>query len=151
MDKQFAEYLSDVEAKFHALVESAPRSFPIGQAPIPEKGVYLLSEGAMHLYVGRSDRIRSRLNEHQRDSADTNAASFAALLAREACGLKREYGPRHRRPHAPGWATQFKAAKARIRRMQVRVVAEDRAVPQALLEMYVATALRTPYNDFGNH
>lgn len=151
MNQRFAVFLRDAEANLCALVRSTPLTYPLGRADIPSRGVYLLSEGTRHLYVGRSDRIRSRLNEHQRQSADKNAASFAALLARKACGLMRDYSPRKGRTRHPDWDRQFAAAKKRIRRMQIRVVRENRAAPQALLEIYAATALDTPHNDFRNH
>jgi hypothetical protein len=35
--------------------------------------------------------------------------------------------------------------------MDIRVVEETHAIPQALLEIYVALRLGTPYNDFGTH
>ena len=45
----------------------------------------------------------------------------------------------------------FDAQKARLRAMYIRVVAEADGNRQALLEMYAAIALATPYNDFNNH
>jgi hypothetical protein len=35
--------------------------------------------------------------------------------------------------------------------MEIRFVEETHPVRQALLEIYVATVLETPYNDFDNH
>ena len=35
--------------------------------------------------------------------------------------------------------------------MKIRFVEETDPVRQALLEIYVATVLETPYNDFDNH
>ena len=46
---------------------------------------------------------------------------------------------------------EFDAQKARLRRMDIRVVQKDHPIRQALLEMYAAMALATPYNEFGNH
>ena len=45
----------------------------------------------------------------------------------------------------------FDSAKARIRNMDLRFVEENNPVRQALLEIYVAEVLGTPYNDFDNH
>lgn len=36
---------------------------------MPKAGAYLFSEGERHLYVGRSNRLRQRLQEHCRASA----------------------------------------------------------------------------------
>jgi hypothetical protein len=46
---------------------------------------------------------------------------------------------------------EFKAAKVRIRAMQVRFVEESDPIRQMLLEVYVAVVHGTPYNDFDNH
>jgi hypothetical protein len=35
--------------------------------------------------------------------------------------------------------------------MDVRIAVEDDAIGQALIEIYVATALETPYNDCDTH
>ncbi len=51
----------------------------------------------------------------------------------------------------PAFATVFKEAKQRVRRMDLRFVEETDALRQALLQMYVAVVLKTPYNDFEIH
>ncbi len=43
------------------------------------------------------------------------------------------------------------AQKTRMRAMSIRAVEEVDSNRQALLEMYVAISLATPYNDFNNH
>jgi len=45
----------------------------------------------------------------------------------------------------------FADAKTRIREMELRFVAAEEPVTQALLEMYVAVALDATYNDFDTH
>lgn len=128
--------------------------FPIGSQPLPERGVYLFSEESEHLYAGRSDDLRSRLNTHQRESSTVNQAAFAAEIARRACCIKRDYG--RKQPGKAYWETprfkqSFSAAKNGTRLMDVRVVEEADPVRQALLEIYVAFTLRTRFNDFSNH
>jgi hypothetical protein len=51
----------------------------------------------------------------------------------------------------PAFAAAFIAAKKRIRAMEYRYVEEKDQNRQALLEIYCAVALSTPYNDFGTH
>jgi len=51
----------------------------------------------------------------------------------------------------PAFRGAFHAAKARIRAMDYRFVGESDQTCQALLEIYCAVALATPYNDFGTH
>lgn len=45
----------------------------------------------------------------------------------------------------------FRSAKARIRAMDYRFVEETDQTRQALLEIYCAVVLGTPYNDFNTH
>jgi hypothetical protein len=49
------------------------------------------------------------------------------------------------------FADAFDAAKKRIRGMEYRYVEEADQSRQALLEIYCAVALATPYNDFSTH
>jgi hypothetical protein len=122
---------------------------------IPTSGVYLFSEGNNHLYVGRTNRLRRRLQEHCRPSAGHNSAPFAFLLARKATGNRkatyRPTGSRRELESNRVFARAFTAAKRRVRAMDVRFVSETDPMRQALLEMYVAVALGTPHNDFDNH
>ena len=45
----------------------------------------------------------------------------------------------------------FVKAKNRVRNMDLRWVEEPDPLRQALLEIYVAVVLKTPYNDFNTH
>ncbi len=49
------------------------------------------------------------------------------------------------------FAAAFKAAKERVRAMQVRYVEEIDPLRQALLEIYASIVLATPYSDFNTH
>jgi hypothetical protein len=51
----------------------------------------------------------------------------------------------------PVFAAAFREAKERIRAMEYRYVEEREQNRQALLEIYCAVVLSTPYNDFGTH
>ena len=51
----------------------------------------------------------------------------------------------------PAFSAAFVAAKERISQMDVRCIEVTDPVRQALLEMYAALALKTPYNAFENH
>lgn len=53
--------------------------------------------------------------------------------------------------HNPEFVKAFDAAKARIRDMSLRFVEESDPIRQALLEIYTAVVLDTPYNDFDTH
>jgi predicted GIY-YIG superfamily endonuclease len=118
-------------------------------------GVYLLSEGNTHLYVGRSDNIRTRLQQHSRDSSTHNSAPFAFKLAREDTGIIRASyvtnGSRESLEQDPKFKEAFLRAKRRVKSMDVRYVEERDPLKQYLLEIYVAVSLGTKYNDFNTH
>jgi hypothetical protein len=82
-------------------------------------------------------------------------AAFAFRLARESTGCVHatynRKGSRSDLMDDPAFRDAFKAAKNRVRQMEVRFVEEADAIRQAILEIYVAVSLETPYNDFDNH
>jgi len=154
-----AKFLSHVEAlkpqlsRLFAMEPVTPESLP---TKMFKKGIYLLSEGDDHLYVGRSNDLKKRIGRHSNPGATHGMAAFAFRLAREATGnLKATYkkgeGSRSTLMEDEKFVAAFDSAKARIRRMSLRFVEEIDPVRQALLEIYVATVLSTPYNDFDNH
>lgn len=155
MDASFQSRLHSIVGSFQRLRESPGITFPLGRQALPNKGIYLFSEGDDHLYVGRSDNIRGRLGLHSRPGSDYFQASFATLLAKEKCKLVADY--KYRRADPLHFANQqtfreaFAASKARIRTMRIRTVEENDPINQALLEVYTATVLPTRYNDFSNH
>lgn len=121
---------------------------------MPARGVYVFCERKRSLYVGRSNRLRKRIRNHGNPAATYKQAAFALKLARLTTGKKATYttkGSRAQLMKDPLFVGAFVAAKARIARMSVRFVEETDPVRQCLLEVYVATALGTPYNDFDNH
>jgi hypothetical protein len=74
-------------------------------------------------------------------------------MARKELGLKPDYRPgaRKRLWENPKFQKAFKKAQKRIVSMEFRAVGEKDPTKQALLEVYCAVALRTPYNDFDVH
>jgi hypothetical protein len=129
-------------------VDLLPRS-------MPEEGVYLLSEGETHLYVGRSRRIRKRIASHSQPGGSHKGAAFAFRLAREMTDqLDPTYkteGSRDSLMRDPAFRQAFENAKARIRGMELRYSEESDPIRQSLLEIYVAVSLQTPYNSFRTH
>ena len=152
MNDMFRRHVEQLNAKYESLLAMAPTTFGSLPRDIPTSGIYLFSEGNSHLYVGRSKRLRHRLHYHCSSAKD---APFAFKLAREQTGnLKATYSSKGSREELltdPAFAAAFLAAKARIRRMQIRFVEEADPVRQALLEIYVTIALGAPYNDFDTH
>ena len=155
MHPTFASAIEQLHPSFEALLAMEPCQPLKVPSSTPQAGIYLLSEGSQHMYVGRSNRIRKRLGNHCRIGATYKMAAFAFRLARLETGqLKASYKPAGSRAdlmNDPVFRAAFERAKDRIRSMDVRYVAEADPVRQALLEVYVAIALRTPHNDFDTH
>ena len=154
MDSRFARYMENLHEKYDQLMEMEPVTMESPLHNTPEGGVYLFSEGASHLYVGRSKRqLNKRLRGHIRKSAKDSPLAFK--LAREATGQTvTSYSGDYIREKLltdPEFLKVYQDAKERIRRMNVRWVHESEPTKQALLEIYVSVVLETPYNDFDTH
>lgn len=84
MNEQFRLHIESLHPLFEALLNSKPFQFVSLPKTLPKAGVYLFSDGEQHLYVGRTNSIRKRLQQHCRPSSSHNNAPFAFRLAREA-------------------------------------------------------------------
>lgn len=121
---------------------------------MPSGGVYLFTEERRHLYVGRTNDLRGRYGRHCRRGASARHAGFAFILACKTIGKIEAYNSRKLSRsslmRSQKFAEAFKAAKARIRAMEYRYVEESDKYRQALLEIYGAIVLGTPYSDIRN-
>ncbi|MHC4661719.1 MAG: GIY-YIG nuclease family protein [Planctomycetota bacterium] len=155
MNEKFRQFIDPLESSYQRLTEMKPFSVSTLPKEMPQAGIYLFSKGKRHLYAGRTNRLRQRLQEHCRPSSTHNSAPFAFRLARETTGQLAasytEQGSRSALEQEPQFQTAFTEAKDRIRQMDVRFVGESDPMRQALLEMYVSVCLETPHNDFDNH
>ena len=155
MHEAFRAHVETLPLALSKLLAMPPVSCCSRPPGMPRRGVYLFSEETSSLYVGRSNRMHERVRNHGRAAATHRQAAFAFKLAREVMGKpKATYKTEGSRQHLmldPAFVAAFSAAKARIAAMQVRFVEETDPVRQCLLEVYVALALGTPYNDFDNH
>lgn len=132
--------------------------FPLNK-PRKEKlaGVYLMSDGEDHLYVGRSNDIAARFYAHRRKSSGDEVAPFAYRLACITSGrVEINYTSGHpdtrkMKMADANFKIHFAQAKERIRLMSFRYVEEPDPVKQAILEVYCAVVLGTPHNTFDNH
>lgn len=154
--QRFTDLVKALAPKFEQLLACPP--LPYGKLPstMPTSGVYLFTENGVPMYVGRSNVLRQRYGRHCRPGATYGQAAFAFQLAREQTDHKKaaykagedsEKGLMGNK----AFAAAFREAKARIRAMEYRYVEETDQVRQALLEIYCAVALDTPYNNFGTH
>lgn len=155
MDHRFKVFVETLELKFQQLIAMQPVKYNKLPHQLPKKGLYLFSEDESHLYVGRTNRLRERLRGHCIPSATHFTATFAFRIARERTGYnKATYkteGSRAKLVTDKVFAAAFNEAKERISKMYIRYIEEIDPVSQALLEIYVATVLGTPYNDFDTH
>ncbi len=155
MDEIFRKYIESLEPSFQRLTQMAPATVATLPMDTPTSGIYLFSEAGRHLYVGRSNTIRKRLQIHCRPSSGHNSATFAFRLARQITGQTlatyTEQGSRSELQDDPVFGPVFIEQKKRVRNMNVRYVSEPDSMKQALLEMYVSVSLVTPHNDFDNH
>ncbi len=155
MNKQFYELIKILEPAFQDLIKMPPvrgiHELP-GPKDMPGKGIYLLSEDNTHLYVGRSNRLRKRLQQQTGPNSKENIAAFAFRLAREQTGRTvpayKQKGSRSDLEADPEFQQSFCKAKSRIRNMDIRFIEENDPLRQALLEIYVSVCLNTPYNKF---
>jgi hypothetical protein len=155
MDPKFAALVEHLAPKLNLLVAMKPLTYGTLPRGTPESGVYLFTERGRHLYVGRSNSLRGRYGRHCRPGATHRQAAFAFQPARETTGKReatyRTEGGRDWLIMQPDFQVAFKDAKERIRAMEYRYVEEADQNRQALLEIYCAVVLATPYNDFGTH
>lgn len=152
MDLKFAAHVETLHPSFLRLTVMVPHT---GRVLLPRdvasRGVYLFSEGDDHLYVGRTNRLRSRHREHL--FGRSNDAPFAFKLARIETGHLIAKGglTRPELEKDDIFALAFKAAKDRVAAMDFRWVEETDADRQCLLEIYATIALSARFNDFENH
>ena len=154
MNTKFKKLVEMLEQKYQQLIRMTPVKYGDLPRNLPKRAIYLFSENGEYLYVGRTNNLRNRLRDHCSPSSRHSSAAFAFRIARHDTGLKATYkseGSRASLSQHPKFGPAFVNAKLRVGSMDIRYIEESNPVKQALLEIYVATVLETPYNDFENH
>lgn len=120
---------------------------------VPQAGVYVLHENNKPIYVGRSNRLKQRLQEHSRPSSTHNSAPFAFNLAKEEAEKKgfNLNKSRNELETQPDFKALFSASKQRVSQMRIQTIEIENQVTQTIFEVYAALAMETPYNDFNTH
>ncbi len=155
MNEKFKSYIESLEPAYRSLVDK--RAFTIASLPkdMPEAGVYIISEKGNAIFVGRTNRMRSRLKEQCRLSSNHNTASLAFKIAREATIHKKATytsdNSREALEKDPSFKAEFERAKQRLSDMEVKFIEENDSLRQCLLQIYVALATEAKYNDFDTH
>lgn len=118
-------------------------------------GIYLYSENAMPVYVGRTRDLRRRWANHTQPSSGINSAAFAFNIAKRAAAAQGTdvTVPRRTLATDPVFAAAFIQAKARVRAMEYRFVRVDSPVLSTVGEVYAAMVLGTEgdFNAFETH
>ena len=121
---------------------------------IPKHGVYVFYQNNKPVYVGRSNNLKRRIQQHGRPSSGHNSATFAFTLAKERMESTEKipkFITRKELEEAPGFAEAFFAARLKVTEMQIRVVEIPDQIEQAIFEIYAHLILNTKYNDFRTH
>lgn len=151
----FVEHFAVLPALLTELKACPPaiRSELAKRIPKNTPGIYAFYYDGQPVYVGRTRDLRRRLGEHGRKGSSHYSASFAFLRARRAAeaaghtaglaGLSRGKLATHE-----VFGPLFVAEKATVAGMTVRWVRAGNPVTQALLEVYAALELVTPFNSF---
>ncbi len=120
------------------------RDSPRRNLDIPKQGISVFLEDGRPRYVGRSDRMRTRILEHGRAGSQHNAATFAFLLATEAAhqkGIDCTARTRAELQNSDDFNPLYDEAKARVRSMEFKVVEVTDPIEQAVFEAYAALCL----------
>jgi hypothetical protein len=155
MDEGFRLYVESLHDAFERLKNMKPVTAATLPKIVPKECIYLFSENGRPLYVGRTRKLRQRMRNHCGAASEHNQAVFAFKLARELTGkMAVSYTAEGSRKNLLGdeeFSSAFTQCKSRVRNMELRFVEEKDPLRQALLEIYVAFVLKTPYNDFDTH
>ena len=129
MHPAFQEFVNELDPKFQALMAMTPVRYGALPRDMPDRDIYLFSDGDHHLYVGRTNRIRRRLAGHCRPSSTHFSATFAFRIARKETGrLKASYstvGSRAALVADPEFGPAFARAKTRLADLDLRFVEEQ--------------------------
>ena len=153
MQDKFGEYIRRMPILLNEL-KGTPLLNRNELKDIPRSGVYVFYGEGNPLYVGRSNRLKERIQEHGRPSSDHYSATLAFSMAKERVNFnrnKRRLATRNELEKASGFKKAFFLAKKQVAEMQVKVIEIEDQITQALFEIYAALTLNTKYNDFGTH
>ncbi|MCX6671867.1 MAG: GIY-YIG nuclease family protein [Euryarchaeota archaeon] len=142
--------------KFPEMMRTLVSSPPISKGSfhnVPSKGIYVFyDEDNKPIYVGRSDRMRSRLREHSQRSSTHTSATFAFNMAKDIAkdaGLD-IFMPRKDLEKIPAFKKIYDENKERVSRMKIRTIEISDPIEQTLFEVYAHLELNTK-NEFKNH
>ena len=148
MDTIFWEAIDKMKPLMDDLRESEERRCQ-NYSEAPQKGIYVLYENCEPIYVGRSNKMRRRIQEHGADSSDWHSATFAFKLLREALN----YPKGKAEGIAKDNKEEYRRQRERVRAMTFRAVSITDQLEQTLFETYaiIEMCIASKYNDFATH
>ena len=148
MDTIFWEAIDKMKPLMDELRESEERRCQ-NYTEAPQKGIYVLYENCEPIYVGRSNNMRRRIQEHGADSSDRHSATFAFKLLREALNDPKGRAEDIERENKE----EYRRQRERVRAMTFRATSITDQVEQTLFEIYATIEMGTApkYNDFETH
>ena len=140
---------------FPALMEKLNKSHFITREDlkkVPDRGIYVFYDGKKPIYVGRSERLRSRLREHSNQSSRHTSATFAFNLAKSRAKKLGIDITRNRKilEKDPHFLPIYNEEKTRVSKMKIKVKRIDNPIKQTLFEVYASIELKTK-QDWGTH
>ncbi|MFC2070424.1 GIY-YIG nuclease family protein [Chloroflexota bacterium] len=153
MNARFGKLIDKMPSLLRDL-ESQPFLSRAELAGIPKQGIYVFYQKEKAVYVGRSNRLKERIQEHGRPSSDHYSATLAFRIAKKKLnyeGDEHRLATRDELEQALGFKEVFFQARLQVAEMQVKIIGIDDQITQALFEIYAALTLNTQYNDFGTH
>ncbi len=148
MSGEFARAIDRMKVLMAELEGSEERPWSdYGKAP--QQGVYVLYENGDATYVGRSNRMRSRLRTHGAESADRHGATFAFKLLKRCLGESSLTDVQIEQQHGE----EFRKRREKVRGMTFQAVAIEDQLEQTLFEVYAILEKGTypHHNDFKTH
>jgi predicted GIY-YIG superfamily endonuclease len=152
LNAKFEKIINKFPEMMRTLVMSPP--FTKGDLHnVPSKGIYVFyDENDEPIYVGKSDRIKSRLKEHSQPSSTHTSATFAFNMAKDIAddaGMDTDK-PRKDLERIPEFKKIYKETKERVSRMKIRTIEISDPIEQTIFEVYAHLELKTK-NEFKNH
>ena len=153
MSKEWNDLVKQMPTLLKQLMSQPLRSWN-NRGLLPQKGVYVFYEDGKPVYVGRTNTMSRRLNEHGNPSSRHNSATFAFNIAKRKAkkqGMNTQL-KRSQLEVDPAFSKLFLEAKTRVSKMPVRVIEISEPITQTLFEVYAVMCLDTrEYNDFDTH
>jgi hypothetical protein len=153
MNKQFKRIISKIPT-LQKRLDASPLIPVIDSKHIPQQGIYVFFEKGKPMYVGRSNRMSSRIREHFQPTSQNTSAPFAFNIAKKQAAQEGiDIGHKRTELEKDSVFQQlFVEAKKRVSNMAVKVIEVSDPVFQTMFEVYASLYYGThEFNDFATY